>query len=387
MSDASDVLDQLNSAWFTSFRRSLNRWYEANARDLPWRRTHDAYRIWISEIMLQQTTVVAVIPYFERFLKRFPTVKKLATADEQDVLRLWEGLGYYSRARNIHKTAKLIVSDYDGAFPPTADELQKLPGIGRYTAGAIASFAFDTPAPIVEANTLRLYCRLLGYAGDPRSKAGQSLLWNFAERLLPRKQPGRLNQALMELGGTLCSVKEPNCTTCPVRTKCRSFADGNQAQIPRPKTRPTITQLTHVNVIVRKGSKLLIRQHTDDERWSGLWDFPRYELTKDLADLLPTKITSASVPPSLFAVEPELSQFLRSEVKQQTGIETEVGEPFHELSHAVTRYKIRLVCFNATAIGGRPGTGAPTKWAGVSELAEFPLSMTARKIAKRLADS
>ena len=123
MSEASDVLDELDSAWFTSFRRSLNRWYENNARDLPWRRTHDAYRIWISEIMLQQTTVVAVIPYFERFLKRFPTVKKLAAADEQDVLRLWEGLGYYSRARNIHKTAKLIVSDYDGKFPPTADEL------------------------------------------------------------------------------------------------------------------------------------------------------------------------------------------------------------------------------------------------------------------------
>ena len=164
-----NAVDQLDAAWFTKFRRNLKRWYSNNARDLPWRRTHDAYCIWISENMLQQTTVAAVIPYYQRFLKRFPTVQSLAAANEQDVLKLWEGLGYYSRARNIHKAAKIVATERGGEFPQTADELQDLPGIGRYTAGAIASFAFDSRAPIVEANTLRLYCRLLAFDGDPRS--------------------------------------------------------------------------------------------------------------------------------------------------------------------------------------------------------------------------
>ena len=176
----------LDSSEFASLRRRLIRWYERHARDLPWRHTTDPYRVWISEIMLQQTTVAAVVPYFQRFLTRFPTVRDLAAADENDVLRLWEGLGYYSRARNLRKAAQVIVSEHEGVFPCEVDVLQKLPGIGRYTAGAIASFAFDRRAPIVEANTLRLYCRLLGYADDPRSAVGQQALWSLAEAILPK---------------------------------------------------------------------------------------------------------------------------------------------------------------------------------------------------------
>src|SRR5580704_2948280 len=171
------------------FRRALAAWYGRHARPLPWRNTNDPYRIWISEIMLQQTTVVAVVPYFERFLKRFPTLALLAAAKEEEVLRLWEGLGYYSRARNIHKTARRIVSEHDGGFPDSVEALRELPGIGRYTAGAIASFAFQRPAPILEANTLRLYSRLLGFRGDPRSAAGQKLLWDFATQIVPRTRP------------------------------------------------------------------------------------------------------------------------------------------------------------------------------------------------------
>ena len=163
----------MDSAEYSSFRRKLVRWYADRARDLPWRRTNDPYHIWISEIMLQQTTVAAVVPYFERFLAQFPSVADLAAADENDVLRLWEGLGYYSRARNLHKAANVIVNQLDGVFPTDLEMLRSLPGIGRYTAGAIASFAYDQRAPIVEANTLRLYCRLIGYEGDPRSTDGQ----------------------------------------------------------------------------------------------------------------------------------------------------------------------------------------------------------------------
>lgn len=375
---SADLLESLDGAWFASLRRSLLTWYRKHGRDLPWRRTRDAYRIWISEIMLQQTTVAAVIPYFERFLDRFPTVYELADANEQDVLRLWEGLGYYSRARNIHKTAKVVVEQNNGTFPTTAEALQKLPGIGRYTAGAIASFAFDTAAPIVEANTLRLYCRLLGFDGDPRAKSGQGLLWDFAERVLPKKTPGELNQALMELGGTVCAVKEPRCSECPLKRQCRAFAMGTTDSIPRPKTRPRTSQLTHVNVIVRKKGSALLRQHSDAERWSGLWDFPRYELTNELIESLPSDLSS----PSLFGSTQQLAWFLQSSIREQTGIETKFGGFVHELTHSVTRYRIRLLCFDAEYVSGRLLRGEPVKWVQPGKLDELPLTMTARKLTK-----
>src|SRR5690606_10067608 len=188
-----------------------------HGRELPWNDQRDAYRVWVSEIMLQQTTVTAVKPYYERFLARFPDVQALAAASEDEVLRLWEGLGYYSRGRNLRKAAQAIVADHAGRLPADAVELARLPGIGRYTAGAIASFAYGLPEPIVEANTLRLYCRLMGYEGDPRSTAGQRQLWSFAEKILPRKSPGEFNQALMDLGATLCMPVNPNCEACPVQ--------------------------------------------------------------------------------------------------------------------------------------------------------------------------
>ena len=280
----------LNASQYTAFRRQLIRWYERNARDLPWRRTTDPYRVWISEIMLQQTTVVAVVPYFERFLARFPTVNDLAAADENDVLRLGEGLGYYSRARNLRKAAQVIVHEHDSVFPSEVEALQKLPGIGRYTAGAIASFAFDRRAPIVEANTLRLYCRLLGYAGDPRAKEGQKQLWSFAESILPKTQPGRLNQALMELGASVCSPKEPDCEHCPIHAHCRAFLEGTQATIPQPATRPAITDVVEVSVAVRRGKKYLLRRRPPGERWAGLWDFIRFEISNDEQQFHESKI-------------------------------------------------------------------------------------------------
>jgi A/G-specific adenine glycosylase len=191
-------------------RRKLKTWYAGSARDLPWRATQDAYRIWISEIMLQQTTVAAVVPYYERFFEAFPTLETLANAEERQVLKLWEGLGYYSRARNLWKAARQLWEHSEGQFPSTVSELQELPGIGRYTAGAIVSFAFNRKAPILEANTVRLYSRLIGYESDPRSAEGQRILWRFAEQILPQCDPGRTNQALMELGARICAPSEPS---------------------------------------------------------------------------------------------------------------------------------------------------------------------------------
>lgn len=349
----------LDVSQFAPLRRKLVRWYERHARDLPWRRTTDPYRVWISEIMLQQTTVVAVVPYFERFLVRFPTVHDLAAAEENDVLRLWEGLGYYSRARNLRRAAQVVVHEYDGLFPSEVATLQTLPGVGRYTAGAIASFAFDRRAPIVETNTLRLYCRLLGYSGDPRSKEGQEHLWAFAEAILPRTQPGRLNQALMELGATVCSPQEPDCEHCPLHTHCQAFAEGTQSTIPRRATRPTITDVAEVSVAVRRGKTYLLRRCPPGERWAGLWDFVRFTLPS--CDIVDT-------------------------VREQTGLTVELGQQLAELKHGVTRYRITLKCVTATVVSGELRSDAEWQWVSSTDFGDYPLSVTGRKFAKRLAE-
>ena len=320
--------------------------------------------------MLQQTTVAAVVPYFERFLRRFPTIERLAAADQTDVLRCWEGLGYYSRARNIHRTARQVVAEHGGRFPASVDELVRLPGIGRYTAGAIASFAFDQRAPIVEANTLRLYSRLLGYRGDPRSAIGQKLLWDFAEHLLPRRNPGRFNQALMELGATLCRQREPLCSRCPLRSCCRAFAEGTQHEVPPVAVRPAPTAVTEASVAVFRGRRCLLRRRRDGERWAGLWDFLRFELNGQTPAT--SRLTAA------------LRRKVQSRLLAESGLEAELTGKVADLVHSVTRYRVRLLCFVADYRGGAPERAGQTVWVRPADLDRYPLSVTARKFAQIL---
>ncbi|WP_373651851.1 A/G-specific adenine glycosylase [Schlesneria sp. DSM 10557] len=357
----------MDSSDHTSFRRKLREWYVVRARDLPWRRTADPYQIWISEIMLQQTTVAAVIPFFQRFMARFPDLKELARAEETEILRYWEGLGYYSRARNILRAAKVIVEQHEGQFPTDLVQLQSLPGIGRYTAGAIASFAFDQRAPIVEANTLRLYCRLLGYEGDPRSKGGQEQLWTFAENILPRKQPGQVNQALMELGATVCTPRDPACGECPVQSYCQAYLTNRQSTIPRPKPKVAITAVTEVSIAVRNGAKFLVRRRTADERWAGLWDFIRFEVPHESPTLPDAMIVQST--------------------QERTGLTIELGPQVAQFNHSVTRYRITLICFVANRIDGRLKKDEEWQWITAEELEKFPLSVTARQFAQRLHPS
>ena len=314
--------------------------------------------------MLQQTTVAAVVPYFERFLARFPNVHDLAAADESEVLKLWEGLGYYSRARNIHKAAKTVVDQHGGIFPNDVAALQDLPGIGRYTAGAIASFAFDQRAPIVEANTLRLYSRLLGFDGDPRSTEGQQRLWSFAEAILPKSRPGRFNQALMELGASVCSPKLPDCEHCPVSGFCGAFRDQTQATIPRLAKRVEITAVTEASVAVRRNKSYLLRRRSPGERWAGLWDFVRFELSA--IDDIPEIVAA---------------------VHRQTGLQVDLGPQLAELKHGVTRYRITLKCFTAETVSGTLRSGEEWQWVKSASFGEYPLSVTGRKFAKLLSES
>jgi A/G-specific adenine glycosylase len=355
-------LAEFDAATLSRFRRNLAAWYARHARPLPWRNTSDPYRIWISEIMLQQTTVVAVVPYFKRFLKRFPTLAALAAAKEVEVLRLWEGLGYYSRARNIHKAARLIAGEQKKKFPDEVAKLLELPGIGRYTAGAIASFAFDRRAPILEANTLRLYCRLLGYRGDPRLTAGQKILWDFADRIVPTRSPGIFNQALMELGATVCTPESPNCRQCPVCTSCAAFANGWQREIPLRAVQAAPTPVTEIAVAVHRAGRYLMLKRPPGERWAGLWDFVRFAWHDG------DRQSSANV---------------AGAVHRHVGVDVEVAGPIAEIRHSVTRFRITLCCYAAEWSAGEIAR-APRefRWVAPRRFANLPLSVTGRKLAR-----
>ncbi|HEX3599980.1 MAG TPA: A/G-specific adenine glycosylase [Lacipirellulaceae bacterium] len=365
---AHDSTTHFSPAQKQSVRRRLLAWYAKHARDLPWRKSQDPYRVWVSEIMLQQTQVATVRDYFKRFTVAFPTVHKLAAADEVDVLRLWEGLGYYRRARQLHAAAIKVVAEHAGEFPHDLCELQSLPGIGRYTAGAIASIAFGKRAPILEANTIRLFSRLIAYRGEAASAVGQRVLWQFAEEILPQKDVAPFNQALMELGSLVCTPTDPKCHECPLAGVCAANAVGLQREIPLAKPRQIFTELREAAVVIRKNGSVLLRRCGEKERWAGLWDFPRFEL-------------EASGP--LFA-----KREIATKVEIQTGISCEPGALFKTLKHGVTRYRITLDCYDAAYVEGRVRSNAPAevRWQSRSNLQELPLSTTGRKIANLIAN-
>lgn len=367
-----------------ALRRRLLAWYAKHRRDLPWRDNRDPYRVWVSEVMLQQTQVETVRPYFKRFVSQFPDVHALAAASEQQVLRLWEGLGYYRRARQLHAAAKLVSSDYDGQFPEEVNELQQLPGIGRYTAGAIASIAYDQRAPILEANTIRLLSRLVGYREDPTKSAGQKLLWRTAEDILPRAQVADFNQALMELGSLVCRPTDPACQECPLALHCAAFAEGLQEEIPVEKRKQRFTDVHEVAVLVEKPGRVLLRQCTSQQRWTGLWDFPRFAASSSEA-------AATGVEPLPAAAEIEnytISDRLAESVHRLTGITCQPGPRVKTIKHGVTRYRIKLDCYRATYLKGRIRSSAenPVRWVSHGELSDYPLSTTGRKLASLIAE-
>jgi A/G-specific adenine glycosylase len=340
-------------------------WFAANARALPWRGTRDLYAIWISEIMLQQTQVVTVVDYFQRFLRRFPTLNELAAADEQEVLRMWEGLGYYRRARQLHAAAKQIVTIHGGVFPESFREVLSLPGIGRYTAGAILSIGRDQRLPILEANTIRVLSRLLAFAGDPHSAAGQQTLWRFAEEILPAREVGHFNQALMELGATLCTPREPSCLDCPLKGLCPTRKAGQTHRIPAPKRKTAYEDVSEAAVVIRRrDGHVLVRQCQPGERWAGLWDFPRVAMTNG-----------------------DESKQLCAAIQMLTSLRIELGEQFAVIKHGVTRYRITLRCYEARAKSSRLAKHDDNRrWIAPESLHELPLSTTGRKISKLIGN-
>lgn len=255
--------------------RPLVAWYARAKRDLPWRRSRDPYPVWVSEVMLQQTQVERVREFFLRFMERFPTVRALAAAREEHVLKHWEGLGYYRRARQLHAAAKQIVADHGGEFPRSAAGLRSLPGIGRYTAGAIASIAMDLPEPIVEANSRRVIARLAGHAAPLDGPGGDEPIWEIAARLVPRRGAGRFNQALMDLGAMVCTPERPLCTRCPVADACTAHRTRRVDAIPAKGSRQKQKRIRETALVLRHGASVLVERRGAGEWWEGLWDFPR----------------------------------------------------------------------------------------------------------------
>ena len=350
---------------YTTLRRRLFAWFRKNARPLPWRATRDPYRIWISEVMLQQTQVATVIPYFKRFLKQYPTLSKLAQADEQAVLRLWEGLGYYRRARALCQVAKLLRENNYKTIPDDPDFVLSLPGFGRYTVNAVLSQAYDRRLPILEANSQRVLCRLFGIEDNPKDAAVQKLLWQLAEDLLPQSSVGDFNQALMELGALVCTPNEPNCAACPLAASCQAKRQGRQTEIPLRAKSVEIEAVAEVAVIVRKDDRLLLVQRPDGGRWAKMWEFPHHPIEW-------MESHGASAQRLLAALE----------------IDGNVVDEIATIRHSVTRFRITMTCLEVEHRQGSLNAERypNAAWVRVEDLHAYPLSTPQRRLARRLQD-
>jgi A/G-specific adenine glycosylase len=341
------------------------RWFDQHQRDLPWRRTRDPYAIWVSEVMLQQTLVATVVPYYERFMAAFPTVADLAAADEQAVLRLWEGLGYYRRARDLHRAARQLVDNHEGRFPDEPGIVGALPGFGRYTCNAVLSQAFDRRLPILEANSQRVLSRLFGRTEDPRTAVARRWLWQAAEDLLPAKRSGAFNQALMEVGALVCTPAAPRCDDCPLRKYCLARQLGAQETIPARTPPAAVTSVRESAAIVwREGRVLLVQRPANAPRWANMWEFVRGELE---------------------AGETHDSAAARL-VRALAGLRVRIGSEFETVRHGVTRFRITIVCFEAEFESGefKSDFYANSVWVNPKDLAHYPISSPQRRLAEAL---
>jgi A/G-specific adenine glycosylase len=340
-------------------------WFAQNARDLPWRRTRDPYAIWVSEIMLQQTQVKTVLPYWERWMRELPTIDSLAAAHPDTLHKLWEGLGYYTRVRNMHRAAREILAQHHGRFPEEFELILALPGIGRYTAGAISSIAFNQPAPVLDGNVLRVLTRIFGITQNPRAKKTNARLWQLAAALVRHAlrithQPScsHLNQSLMELGARLCTPRQPKCELCPVATHCVAFQKAWTDRLPNLAPRAAATPRRFVAFIAQSRNRFLVRRRPADVVNAHLWEFPNIELNGAADDW-------------------------NRAAGQALGFLPKQIVPFCVLRHTITRFRITLHVFHSRS-GARPRDSADDRWLTLEELAALSFPSAHRKILQQL---
>ncbi len=342
------------------FRRSLLAWYRRTARDLPWRRKPEPYKVWIAEIILQQTRVEQGLPYYERFIASFPTLSALASAEEDAVLRVWEGLGYYRRARNLHRAAKVLAEQYEGRFPTTAREWMALPGVGRYTAGAIVSIAFGEPAPVLDGNVKRVLSRLRNITSCIDDTATERALWDEAAALVPRNAPGDFNQAMMELGARICTPRAPQCAACPVARHCAALALGVQEERPVRRAKKSIPRQEAVAAIVMKNGRYLMAKRPSDGLLAGLWEFPSAEVRSG---------------------QSHEAALIRG-MKVLLGIDIEVAGMLGVMNHAYSHFRVNLSAYRCVHIGGKPIPAFHTqvKWILRHDFGQYALPKIAREL-------
>lgn len=350
-----------------AIRERLLRWYDANCRKLPWRDSRDPYHIWLSEIMLQQTRVAAVVGYYQRFLEAFPTVQSLARAPQEKVLRLWAGLGYYSRARNLHAAAREITQTENGRIPSSVEALLKLPGVGRYTAGAIASIAFDQREAVVDGNIKRVLARLTALREPISTRRYQARLWVLAESLVPDRRPGDFNQALMELGATVCTPRVPVCDACPLRALCRAYHTKRVEDFPQRGGRPAKRHSQSAAIAIRSKGRYLFVQRPIAGLLGGFWGLPQFD----------------DVPPDaeFSAVEKRVTDTLPLRIS----LERACGAVRHEFTHL----SLTLCVYEAVLLRKRSAMDDPrmtpaARWLRLAEYETLPLSSLDRKILRLL---
>jgi A/G-specific adenine glycosylase len=326
-----------------AIRRKLLRWYDLYQRDLPWRKTNDPYRIWISEVMLQQTRVGAMIPYYHNFLRRFPTMARLARSSEKELLACWSGLGYYSRARNLRNAAKIIVETHDGKFPREVETALALPGVGKYTAAAVLSIAYGRPLPVVDGNVARVLARLFVVAEHPKTNEGSKAMWRLASELLSVRRPGDFNQAMMELGATVCLPRDPECGRCPIQAHCRASLRGEVVRFPLTRAKPATILRRFVAAVARdnEGRVLLVRRRGDDKWLRGFWQLPMWEPNRE------------PPPPGLA-----------------------LRELLGTVRHTITENRLEIAVFRASFRGG---VREESRWLSLAEFRTFPVTTISRK--------
>jgi A/G-specific adenine glycosylase len=350
---------------YNLFAEPLVEWYQHHKRDLPWRKTSDPYKIWISEIMLQQTRVDTVIPYYHRFLEAFPTIFDLAGADQQQVLKLWEGLGYYSRGRNLHHATKQVVEQFDGKVPSTYKEIISLKGVGPYTASAILSIAYQKKYAVVDGNVIRVVARYNSITSDIRKTGTKNTVQEFMDEAITESNPADFNQAVMELGATVCTPSNPDCASCPLQTDCRAWNSAQTETIPykSPAKKVPHHQIA-VGIIVNENNEVLIALRPQDSMLGGLWEFPGGKQEKNET----------------------LEETLVRELREELNVETVIFEKYKELKHAYSHFKITMHAFWCKIKHGKPEPKSSDKleWAHLSRIQEFPFPKANKSIINDL---
>jgi A/G-specific adenine glycosylase len=344
--------------------KKLATWFQKNKRTLPWRVRRNPYSTWISEIMLQQTQIEQVVPYYRRFMSRFPSLKALAQATNQEILKAWEGMGYYSRAHNLHRAAQIIISRFGGKIPADFQDLMTLPGIGRSTAGAILSLAYNKPFPVLDGNIRRVLLRYFRIDQDPGKLDTIQRLWAISQKILPQKNAGFFNEGLMELGALICRRKKPACPNCPLKEGCSGFRSGVQELLPFKIPKKRIPHYDVTAAVIRDRRKILITQRPEKGLLGGLWEFPggKKELWESLEDCL------------------------RREIREELNIEISVGERFIQVAHAYSHFRITLHCFFCRKLKGRIRLiGVKDfRWVQLEELEQFPFPRADQKVIEYL---